>query len=95
MNLFKQNIDAINEKIDSFYDALENEVTAKQFVDGNYMLIAEKLAEVSKLAKVTSEEAAFVQQSYRLNEEEAEIPTDAMEQLEKLNKRFEILSYAN
>ena len=85
-------IDAINEKIDSFYDALENEVTAKQFVDGNYMLIAEKLAEVSKLAEVTSEEAALVQQSYRLNEEESEIPTEAMVQLQKLNKRFELLS---
>ena len=85
-------IDAINEKIDSYYDALENEVTAKQFVDGRYTLIAEKLAEVSKLTKVTSEEAALVQQSYRLNEEESEIPTEAMEQLEKLNKRFELLS---
>ena len=88
----QESIEAINEKIDSFYDALENEVIAKQFVDGHYAPIAEKLAEVSKLTKVTSEEAAFVQQSYRLNEEESEIPTDAMEQLEKLNKRFELLS---
>ena len=85
-------IDAINEKIDSFYDALENEVTARQFVDERYMLIAEKLAEVSKLTKVTSDEAALVQQSYRLNEEESEIPTEAMGKLEKLNKRFELLS---
>ena len=85
-------IDAINKKTDSFYDALENEVTAKQFVDGRYMQITEKLAEVSKLTKVTNEEAALVQQSYRLNESESEIPTEAMEQLEKLNKRFELLS---
>lgn len=85
-------IDAINEKIDSYYDALENEVVAKQFVDGRYMLIADKLAEVTNLTKATFDEAALVQQSYRLNEEESEIPTEAMEQLEKLNKRFELLT---
>ncbi|WP_172371125.1 septation ring formation regulator EzrA [Sporosarcina jiandibaonis] len=85
-------IDAINERIESFYDALENEVTAKQFVDGRHMLIAEKLADVIKLTKATNDEAALVQQSYRLNEEESEIPTEAVEQLEKLNERFEMVT---
>ncbi|MBO1910149.1 hypothetical protein J4G37_35865, partial [Microvirga sp. 3-52] len=92
IDTIQSEIDAINEKIDSYYDALENEVVAKQFVDGRYMLIGEKLADVTNLTKATYDEAALVQQSYRLNEEDSEIPTEAMEQLEKLNKRFELLT---
>ena len=88
----QEDINEINDKIDSYYDALEQEVIAKQFVSDNYLAIAEKLANVSKLTKVTSEEAALVQESYQLNEEDSEIPTEAMDQLEKLTKRFELLS---
>ena len=54
--------------------------------------VGEKLTEVATSTKETAEEAAFVQQSYRLNEEEAKIPNDSIVKLDQLAKRFEILS---
>ena len=92
MESIQEDTEAINNQIDSFYDALELEVTARQFVEEHHKQIGEKLTGIVKLTKETSEEAALVQQSYRLDEEEAKVPTEALEKLEQLNKRFEFLS---
>ena len=70
----QQRTNEINDQIDSFYDALENEVNAKHYVDEHYNQIAEKLHVITTLTRETSDEAAFVQQSYRLDEKEAQIP---------------------
>ncbi|WP_318614200.1 septation ring formation regulator EzrA [Sporosarcina sp. YIM B06819] len=82
---------AINDRIDSYYDALENEVTAKHYIDENYEKIAAKLSDITALTKETSNEAAYVQQSYRLNEQEAQIPQQSLKKLGIINKRFEVL----
>lgn len=81
----------INDRIDSFYDALENEVNAKHNIDENHQKIAEQLVDITTLTKTTSDEAIFVQQSYRLDEKEAQIPQVALKKLSALDKRFEVL----
>ncbi|MBO0586194.1 septation ring formation regulator EzrA [Sporosarcina sp. E16_8] len=83
----------INDRIDSFYDALENEVNAKHYVDGYYNQIADRLHVITKLTRETSDEAAFVQQSYRMDEKEAQIPQLALKKLGSLDKRFGMLIY--
>ena len=91
MDSIQEETAAISEQIDSFYDALEKEVYAKQFVDDNHAKLNDELLEITFSMRETLEEAAFVQQSYRLNEEEAEIPQISLKKLEKLNGRFEVL----
>ena len=88
----QQQTSEINDRIDSYYDALENEVTAKHYIDENYGKIATKLAAIMELTKETSNEAAFVQQSYRLNEQEAQIPQQSLKKLTTIDKRFEVLT---
>ncbi|WP_438311505.1 septation ring formation regulator EzrA [Sporosarcina sp. FA9] len=89
---YQQNTNEINDRIDSFYDALENEVNAKRYVDANYEYYGEELLQLIRITRETSDEAAFVQQSYRLNETEAQIPQEALKKLEAVHKRFEVLS---
>jgi len=89
---YQQSTNVINDCIDSFYDALENEVNAKRYVDANYEYYAEELLHLIRITRETSDEAAFVQQSYRLNDSEAQIPQEALKKLEAVNKRFEVLS---
>ncbi len=83
----------LNDRIDSFYDALENEVNAKHHVDENYRQIAGKLFDITTLTKTTSDEAAFVQQSYRLNEKEAQIPQQSLKKLSAIDKQFGVLTF--
>jgi septation ring formation regulator len=82
----------INDRIDSYYDSLENEVTAKHYVDEHHGEVASKLSDITALTKATSNEAAYVQQSYRLNEQEAQIPQRSLKKLEAIDKRFEVLT---
>ena len=88
----QQQTNEINDRIDSFYDALENEVNAKHYVDENYMYVADMLTDMTELATETSEEAAFVQQSYRLDEKEAQIPQQSLKKMNGIVKRFEVLT---
>lgn len=82
----------INDRIDSFYDALEHEVNAKHYVDEHYEYVAERLLEMTRQARETSAEATYVQQSYRLDEKEAQIPQQSLKKLNVLEKRFEVLT---
>jgi len=82
----------LHNQVEALYDALENEVIARNFVENYYQTTADKLRDVAKSIRETSKEATFVQQSYRLNEEEAKIPNESVEKLEQLEKRFEQLS---
>lgn len=92
MDSIEEETKVINEKVDAFYDALEKEVLAKHFVDDHYEQMSEKLTEITALTQATVAETTFVQKSYRLNEEQAHIPQNALTELEKLNKKFDFIS---
>ncbi len=85
-------IQEINDEIDNYYDLLEKEVIAKNFVDKNCENMYSTLSEVMRVTKEVSEEAEYVQSSYRLSEKEAEIPRIGLKQLELIQKRYEVLS---
>ena len=82
----QQQTNEINDRIDSFYDALENEVNAKHYVDENYDHVAKLLTDMTELATETSAEASYVQQSYRLDEKEAQIPQQSLKKLNGIVK---------
>ena len=92
MDAIEEETKVINERIDSFYEALEKEVIAKHFVDEHFEQMSEKLTEITELTQATIAETTFVQKSYRLNEEQAQIPQNALTKLEKLNKKFDVIS---
>ncbi|MEK4230338.1 septation ring formation regulator EzrA [Solibacillus sp. FSL H8-0538] len=85
-------IQEINDEIDNLYDLLEKEVMAKKYVDRNCNSMFYTISDVVRLTKEISGEATYVQHSYRLPEEEAEIPKAGLKQLEVLQKRYELLS---
>lgn len=88
----KPRVVEINEEIDNFYDLLEKEVIAKNYVDQNCERLFSSIANVISSTRIVSDEASFVQQSYHLNEKDAEIPKVALKRLEALQRRYELLS---
>lgn len=97
-NIANLNIDPVcarvqemNEELEQFYDLLEKEVIAKNYVDKNTENTRETLIKVIESTKEINEEATYVQNSYCLPEEEAEIPKAGLKQLEVIQKRFELL----
>lgn len=85
-------IQVINDEIDHFYDLLEKEVMARNYVERNCSAMFSSITEVMRLTKEINDEVAYVQHSYRLQEKEAEIPKIGLKHLEVLQKRYEILS---
>ncbi|MFJ7971045.1 septation ring formation regulator EzrA [Psychrobacillus sp. NPDC096389] len=85
-------VDEIKDELETFYDLLEKEVLAKKYVDKHKDHTASRLREVTTVTRAVSEEAAYVQQSYRLPEKEAEIPQSCLKELEELAKKFDLLS---
>lgn len=84
-------IQEMNDEIDNYYDLLEKEVYAKNFVDQNCDSTYAILNEVMRSTKEVSHEAIYVQHSYQLPENEAEIPKIGLKQLEMIQRRFELL----
>lgn len=87
----QQRVQEINDLIESFYEVLENEVKAKHFVDEHMESTDEVLQKTLTDTRAIAEEAIFVQQSYRLDEKEANIPQALLKKLEALDKRFDFL----
>lgn len=85
-------INEINDEIDNFYDLLEKEVLAKNFVDRHCDSMYNTLSEVVRFTKEVHDEAAYVQHSYRLPDKDAEIPKLCLKQLEVLQKRYDLLA---
>jgi septation ring formation regulator len=85
-------VEEMNDEIETFYDLLEKEVMAKRYVDQHREPTELRLAEVTTITRQTNDEAAYVQQSYRLPEKEAEIPQVCLKQIESLQKRYDMLS---
>ncbi|WP_332651054.1 septation ring formation regulator EzrA [Lysinibacillus sp. 54212] len=88
----KPRIDEINDEIDNYYDLLEKEVIAKKYVDRHCSPIHDTLEQVVRLTREVNNEAAYVQHSYRLPENEAEIPKNCLKELEVIEKRYELLA---
>ncbi|MBD8522498.1 septation ring formation regulator EzrA [Lysinibacillus sp. FSL R7-0073] len=88
----KPRVTEINEEIDHFYDLLEKEVIAKNYVDQNCDRLLSSITNVITSTKSVSDEANYVQQSYHLNEKDAEIPKAALKQLEALQRRYDLLA---
>ncbi|MFC7684361.1 septation ring formation regulator EzrA [Ureibacillus sp. GCM10028918] len=84
-------LNEINEEIENYYDLLEKEVIARNYVDKNCDDTFQTLNDVVKVTKEISNEAVYVQNSYHLPENEAEIPKLGLKQLEIIQKRFELL----
>jgi len=84
-------LEEINEEIENYYELLEKEVIARNFVDKNCDDTFETLNEVVKATKEISNETVYVQSNYHLPENEAEIPKLGLKQLEVIQKRFELL----
>ncbi|MDW0110341.1 septation ring formation regulator EzrA [Sporosarcina aquimarina] len=82
----------IEENIDSYYDALEEEVVERQYMEQTYGAISRQLKDVKMFAKEIADETLFVQQSYRLDEKEAEIPKAFLLELADASKRFDLLT---
>ncbi|MEK4627626.1 MAG: septation ring formation regulator EzrA [Solibacillus sp.] len=85
-------IQEINDEIDNYYDLLEKEVVARNYVERNCSAMFSTINEVIRSTKDISDEVAYVQHSYRLQDKEAEIPKVGLKHLEVLQKRYELLS---
>ncbi|WP_199677433.1 septation ring formation regulator EzrA [Lysinibacillus yapensis] len=81
----------INDDLENYYDLLEKEVLARNFVDRNCDPTLDTLNEVVQATRDISHETVFVQSSYHLSEKEAEVPKMGLKQLEIIQKRFELL----
>ena len=88
----KERVEQINGEIDQFYDVLEKEVVARAFVEKHCHPLREQLNNVMFETRELSNEAAYVQHSYRLPEEEAEIPRASLKQLEVIERRYTLLA---
>lgn len=82
----------IHDELDGFYDALEKEVISRHFVEKEYEDVYEELHRVTDFIEKTLEETTYVQQSYRLPEQEAEIPKTTLEEIDKVNKSFALMT---
>ncbi|WP_075620074.1 septation ring formation regulator EzrA [Paenisporosarcina indica] len=88
----KIRVEQIKDEIEGFYDMLEKEVMAKLYVDQHRQPTELRLAEVTSITRQTSNEAAYVQQSYRISEKDAEIPLVCLKQIEALQKRYDLVA---
>lgn len=87
----RQNAMEMFDRIETCYDSLENEVNARHYVEMYFEEVEESLATITSLTKETFNEAAYVQQSYRLEEKEAKLPQLNLKKLETLQKRYDTL----
>ncbi|GEK35531.1 septation ring formation regulator EzrA [Kurthia sibirica] len=85
-------IEQIKTDIDSFYDLLEKEVVAKQYVDANFPPIGLYLAELIQDINELKVEADIVKKSYHLTEKEMLIPIESKAQLNSVKQRYELLA---
>lgn len=92
LDTIRQRIEDLNETIDYFYNVLENEVMAKQYLDKYCDGMFSKITKLQQSLRHTITEAEYVQESYHLSEEEADIPRECLRQLELLQKRYDLVA---
>ena len=83
-------VNEIHDEIESFYDVLEEEVSSRHYVDEHVDKMLDLFEELQYAIPDTIEEVKFVQQSYRLDENEVIIPQMALQKSNTLAKRIEL-----
>lgn len=92
VDVVRERVVHINDEIENYYDLLEKEVHAKAFVEKTIQTVEELLALTTKLTNEVNEEVQQVQSSYRIPDEEVEIPKSGLRTLEGIQSRFDVLS---
>ncbi len=87
----KARTESVKNKLDSLYDVLENEVTAKYHAEKEQREIGMALIQLREKSNQTKEETQFVKQSYELSDEDVEAQKYVEKQVVFLMKRFEAL----
>lgn len=87
-----QRTDEIHEEIDAMYDALEEEVIARHYVESEYEKELDELQRLTELVQSALTEVVFIQQSYRISDEEAKIPQEALDEIEQISKKFDLIT---
>ncbi|GKV64796.1 MULTISPECIES: septation ring formation regulator EzrA [unclassified Sporosarcina] len=85
-----QEVAGLHDRIESFYDLLEEEVSSRHYVEERWDNVLDLFEEMQQIIKETIREVDFVQQSYRLDEKESQIPQNAMKKLNAIAKRIEL-----
>lgn len=84
----KESIINIKELIEGLYDLLEKEVAANHYIQQEISKIEQVLHSLHEESKSSEEETEFVQQSYRLTEEEIQTHKAIVKQIKQLLKHF-------
>lgn len=87
----KENIEEMQEAIDTFYDLLEKEVLAHHFVQTAAVKIDEQLADLLKKRQETEEEAELVKESYQISEVDLDRRRKIEKQISALCKQFSLI----
>ncbi|MGK7378035.1 septation ring formation regulator EzrA [Planococcus sp. 1R117A] len=87
----KEKVEAMKERIDSFYELLEKEVKAKHYVDQHKAETSRHLELITRDTRDMYDECVVVQQSYKISDSDAAIPKACLQTLEDLQQRFDLL----
>ncbi|QNG60921.1 septation ring formation regulator EzrA [Bacillus sp. PAMC26568] len=88
----KENIEEIQESIDTFYDLLEKEVLAHHYVQSATNKIDQQLADLLMQRKETQDEAELVKQSYHISDIDLDRQRKLEKQMNSLHKQFSLIS---
>ncbi|WP_194841458.1 septation ring formation regulator EzrA [Sporosarcina obsidiansis] len=80
----------LHDRLESFYDVLEEEVSSRYYVEDRWDTLLDSFEALQGTIQATMNEVNFVQQSYRLDEKESQVPQNAMKKLNTLAKRIEL-----
>lgn len=84
-------VEQIKKDLDAYYDALENEVHAKKFVDTNFSQVGELLDELLLTADAMQYESEVVQKSYHLTAQDLAMPRQCRSALNTYKQRYDLL----
>lgn len=88
----EEKLTIVQDKIETLYDLLEQEVLAQRYVRNEVEKIDEILFSLSEEARQTNADTSYVQQSYHLNEQHIEKYRQIEKQVQHLLNRFSIIN---
>lgn len=86
-----EQVEQMKKDIDAYYEALENEVHAKQFVDSNFAKLGTRLEDLLLAVDEMQYEAEVVQKSYHLTTQELAMPRQCRSALNTYKQRYDLL----